>query len=74
MNQPVLEFDYHRSKGIPFWYWTMFINGDPVARSTDPAINEEICQAQILTVVQLIKSQEIITVTNRDTGDEYEIM
>ena len=73
MNVPVLAFDYHQSNNGLLWYWTMFIDEDPVARSTDLLFDEESCKDQILAVAQLIRIQDPITVTNRDTEDEYEI-
>ena len=67
-----IEFDYHpgydqRSKSIK-WYWGMWSYGNQIAQSTDPQDTQKSCKEQILTVVRLIRTQDIIPVTNRSTG------
>ena len=68
-----IEFDYHinyhqRLKAWK-WYWSMWSYGELIAQSTDPQDDEESCLEQIGQVINTIRAQTSIIVTNRFTKE-----
>ena len=66
-----IEFDHdrgydQRSKNWK-WYWSMWSYRNLIGQSTDPQDDEKSCLRQILSVVNLIRDQDNIPVTNRST-------
>ncbi len=63
-----IEFDYDQRTESWKWHWAMWSYGNLIAQSTYPHDDEESCIEQIGQVINLIRIQNVINVTNRSGG------